>query len=88
MKWESNKKGGWVKITRGRNLDKEDRRWFTNYAVESTARYAHDAGYDVYIPRDCCSSRNDEIHNFTLDEILPVLVTITTGPEIIEAFAN
>ena len=58
----------------------------TNYAIESTARYAHDAGYHVYIPRDCCCSRNEQMHNFTLDNVLPLLVNITTSPELLEAF--
>jgi nicotinamidase-related amidase len=57
----------------------------TNFVVEGTARHAADMGYRVLIARDCCASGSIEQHNFALDQILPMLATITTSEEIIAA---
>jgi nicotinamidase-related amidase len=45
----------------------------TNWVVESTARDGANRGYFIYILKDCCNSLSDEIHNWTLTNILPVL---------------
>lgn len=45
----------------------------TNWVVESTARDGVNRGYFIYILNDCCNSLNDEMHNWTLTDILPVL---------------
>jgi nicotinamidase-related amidase len=42
----------------------------TNWVVESTARDAVNRGYFVYILHDCCASHSDEMHNWTLTNIL------------------
>ena len=57
----------------------------TNFVVESTARYACDAWYEVIILRDCCASFNEEIHSFTLDNVLPNIATIFDSVEFIKA---
>ena len=57
----------------------------TNMVVESTARYACDELYEVIILRDCCASFNEEIHSFTLDNVLPNLATISNSEEFINA---
>lgn len=57
----------------------------TNMVVESTTRYACDALYEVIILRDCCASFTDELHNFTLDNVLPNLATISNSEEFINA---
>lgn len=59
----------------------------TNFVVEGTARQAADLGYRVLIVRDCCVSASVEQHNFALDQILPMLATVTTSEEIRAALA-
>jgi nicotinamidase-related amidase len=43
----------------------------TNWVVESTARDGSNRGYFIYTLKDCCLSRNDETHNWSLTNILP-----------------
>jgi len=57
----------------------------TNFVVESTARYACDAWYEVIILRDCCASFSEETHSFTLDNVLPNVATISGSGEFIKA---
>lgn len=44
----------------------------TNQVVESAARYADDAGFGVTVLEDCCSSVNDEMHEFAATKTLPM----------------
>ena len=57
----------------------------TNMVIESTTRYACDELYEVIILRDCCASFNEEMHSFTLDNVLPNLATISNSEEFINA---
>ena len=57
----------------------------TNMVVESTTRYACDALYEVIILRDCCASFSEEMHSFTLDNVLPNLATVSNSEEFIRA---
>jgi nicotinamidase-related amidase len=57
----------------------------TNFVVESTARYGADAGYKVIILRDCCASFNEEMHSFTLNNVLHRLAIISNSEEYIKA---
>jgi biuret amidohydrolase len=54
----------------------------TNYAVESTARHASDAGYDTVIIADACSAASAEAHRASL-ATLAMLATIRTVDEMI-----
>ena len=56
----------------------------TNYVVEATARYASDDDYRLIILEDCCSSMNQELHEFSMQNILPNLGQISSSDEIIE----
>jgi nicotinamidase-related amidase len=60
----------------------------TNFVVESTARYACDAWFEVIILRDCCASFSEKIHSFTLDNVLPNIATICDAGVFIEALGN
>jgi nicotinamidase-related amidase len=42
----------------------------TNFVVESTARDGFNMGYRVFTLEDCCLSLNDEMHNWTITNIL------------------
>jgi nicotinamidase-related amidase len=55
----------------------------TNFAVESTARTAADAGYNVVVARDCVAGITVEASAFSLNNILPALATIVTSVELI-----
>ena len=57
----------------------------TNFVVESTTRYACDNLYEVIILRDCCASHSEEMHSFTLNNVLPNLATISDSEEFIKA---
>ena len=58
----------------------------TNYVVEGTARDAADAGYQVIIAEDCCSTLSEEAHQASL-QTLGLLATITNSSEIAAALA-
>jgi len=57
----------------------------TNMVVESTTRYAADELFEVIILRDCCASFSEEMHSFTLDNVLPNLAVISNSEEFINA---
>jgi nicotinamidase-related amidase len=57
----------------------------TTFVVEATARTAADAGYHVVLPRDCVAGLTSESSDFVLDNILPLIATVTTSAEVIAA---
>jgi len=57
----------------------------TNIIVESTARWAADADYRVIILEDCCASFNVEAHDWTLKNILPLLVDVASSDDFLES---
>jgi len=56
----------------------------TNFAAEGTARDASDRGYRVITLTDCCESVNDEMHQFSISQILPFLGEVATAADFIE----
>jgi ureidoacrylate peracid hydrolase len=57
----------------------------TNWVVESTARDGANRGYFIYTLKDCCASITDEVHNWTLTNILPSLGAVLSSEEYIAA---
>lgn len=57
----------------------------TNWVVESTARDGANRGYFIYILKDCCNSSSDEMHNWTLMNILPSLSVVLDSETYIAA---
>ena len=57
----------------------------TNYVVEATARHASDDEYRVIIVDDCCSSMNQELHDFSMNNILPNLGQVCTSDDVVAA---
>jgi len=55
----------------------------TNYVVEATARHASDDDYRLIILEDCCSSMNQELHEFSIKNILTNLGEISNSDEIV-----
>jgi nicotinamidase-related amidase len=53
----------------------------TNWVVEATTRDAADLGYSLFVLQDCCGSFNEELHSFSVQNILGSLATLTTANE-------
>jgi nicotinamidase-related amidase len=53
----------------------------TNYVVESTARHAGDTGFAVTVLEDLCASYNQEMHDFAIQNILPMFASIGHSSE-------
>lgn len=48
----------------------------TNWIVESTARDAMNRGYNIYTLSDCCQGVNEEMHKWSLSNILSVIGSV------------
>jgi nicotinamidase-related amidase len=59
----------------------------TNFAAEGTARDASDRGYRVVVLADCCESVTDEMHTFSITQILPVIGEVVTAADFKESVA-
>jgi nicotinamidase-related amidase len=55
----------------------------TNIGVESTARSAHEYGYDLVIAEDATTGTSAEMHAFSMDNILPRIARVRKTAEII-----
>lgn len=61
--------------------------FWTNFAVEGTARHAADLGLRTIVITDCCASGTVEDHDFAVTRILPRICEIAESREIIAALA-
>lgn len=50
----------------------------TNLVVESTVRFADDAGFTPVVIRELCAAPNPEWHKFSIDNIIPVFGSVIT----------
>jgi nicotinamidase-related amidase len=57
----------------------------TNFVVESTARYADDAGLAVIVLEDCCASPNPEWHRFSVEKMLPLFGRVMSSSEFVNS---
>ena len=55
----------------------------THMAVESTARYADDAGFAVTVLEDCCAVANPAWHQHSIENILPLFGRVTSVDEMV-----
>lgn len=60
----------------------------TNLAVEGIVRASVNRGFDVVVVEDCCASYPDDWHRFSVENILPLISTVTTADAVIDAFAR
>jgi nicotinamidase-related amidase len=60
----------------------------TNFVVEEAARYGAQIGYDVTTVEDCCTSFTDEMHAFSVKNILPQFGAISQSRDIIAALKS
>ncbi len=58
---------------------------YTHMVVDSTARYADDAGFVVKVLEDCCASPDAELHHMEVVRILPLFSQIMTSREFTES---
>lgn len=54
----------------------------TNLAVEGIVRASVNRGFDMVVIEDCCASYPDEWHAFSIQNILPLIATVTTSAAI------
>lgn len=59
----------------------------TNYVVQHTVAYASDAGYELTVVRDACSSGVPELHEAAL-RTMSLLGSIETADEVVAGFAR
>ncbi|HUI26546.1 MAG TPA: cysteine hydrolase [Candidatus Kryptonia bacterium] len=57
----------------------------TNFAVEGAVRGAVNRLLRAVVVEDCCASVPDEMHRFSIERILSLLGTVTTGAEVVAA---
>jgi nicotinamidase-related amidase len=55
----------------------------TNIGVESTARNAWELGYELVLAEDLCSSSSKEMHEFSINNIMPRLARVTSAGAIV-----
>ncbi len=59
----------------------------TSFAVEGTARDAVDRGYRVIVLEDCCASFTEDMHQFSIQAVLPQLGEVVATDDVIRALA-
>jgi nicotinamidase-related amidase len=60
----------------------------TNIGVESTARAAHERGYELIFAEDAMSSMSTEMHQFAVQQIFPIMGRVRSSQEIAAAQHN
>jgi len=55
----------------------------TNLAVEGVVRASVNRGLDVIVLEDCCASYPDEWHRFSIENILPLIATVSTAEAVV-----
>lgn len=60
----------------------------TSFVVEGTARDAVDRGYRVIVLEDCCASQTEEMHQYSVQTVLPLLGEVVTADDLIGALAG
>jgi nicotinamidase-related amidase len=60
----------------------------TNIAIESIVRASVNRGFDMVVVEDCCASYPDEWHRFSIENIMPLLATVTSAEAVLRAFGT
>lgn len=55
----------------------------THLVVESSARFADDAGFAVVVLSDCCLAPDAEAHRYSIEKSLPLFGRVTTSNDFI-----
>lgn len=57
----------------------------TNIAVEGIVRASVNRGFDVIVVEDCCASHPEAWHRFSIENIMPLLATVTSSAAALDA---
>jgi len=60
----------------------------TNIAIESIVRASVNRGFEMVVVEDCCASYPDEWHRFSIENIMPLLATVTTAEAVLRALGG
>lgn len=60
----------------------------TNLAVEGLVRASVNRGFDIVVMEDCCASYPDEWHRFSVENIMPLIATVTDSASVIQALGG
>jgi nicotinamidase-related amidase len=63
-------------------------RFSTSFVVEGTARDMVDRGYRVIVLEDCFASQTEDMHQFSVQAVLPLLDEVVTTGDLIGALAG
>ncbi len=59
----------------------------TNFGVETTARSAHDRGYELIFVEDAMTSLSGEAHGFSIKNIFPRMGRVRTVEQVLTELA-
>jgi nicotinamidase-related amidase len=60
----------------------------TNIAIESIVRDSVNRGFEMVVVEDCCASYPDEWHRFSIENIMPLLATVTSAEAVLRTFGT
>ena len=60
----------------------------TNIAIESIVRASVNRGFEMVVVEDCCASYPDEWHEWTIKNIMPLLATVTSSNDVVQAMGG
>ena len=60
----------------------------TNMVVESAARYADDAGFQVIVVENACASFREDWHEFSVSSILPLIGRVVSSSDLIRELSE
>jgi nicotinamidase-related amidase len=55
----------------------------TNFAVEGIVRASVNRGFEMIVVEDCCASISQEMHAWSIANIMPVFAVVTTSDELV-----
>jgi len=55
----------------------------TNFAVEGIVRASVNRGFEMIVVEDCCASIRQEMHDWSIANIMPVFATITSSEKLL-----
>jgi nicotinamidase-related amidase len=55
----------------------------TNFAVEGIVRASVNRGFEMIVIEDCCASIRQDMHDWSIANIMPVFATVTSSEEVV-----
>jgi len=60
----------------------------TNFAVEGIVRASVNRGFEMVVIEDCCASLSEEMHRWSITNIMPVFATVTSSDDVVAYLAQ